>query len=100
MRFLAIYKDGSTKTFHEVNWHDIMRHVDNETLSVAAIPENVSDGHFVIFNYSEKENNTPLYWNNKDGWGDLSSADVFTTEETETFRLPMQGEWIKLPTFI
>jgi hypothetical protein len=34
------------------------------------------------------------YWSNKDGWGDLASASVFTKTEKETLNLPIGGEWL------
>lgn len=37
-----------------------------------------------------------LYWSNEDGWGDLASATVFTTNESHTVRLPDEGVWVPL----
>ena len=37
------------------------------------------------------------YWSNDLGWIDyISSADVFTKEETVIYNLPIGGEWINL----
>jgi|TARA_R100000995_G_scaffold7070_1_gene3149 hypothetical protein len=40
-------------------------------------------------------NDEGLWWSNADGWCD-NTRSLFTQEETETFNLPIGGEWIKL----
>ena len=57
---------------------------------------------YVIF--SEEESNRqdePIFWSNIDGWGNLDSATIFSSEETEFLRLPISGDkddakWMKL----
>ena len=39
----------------------------------------------------------PLYWSNRDGWGNIEPADVFTADETRALRLPDAGTWEPLP---
>lgn len=50
---------------------------------------------WVIYSPEETRNNyldsTPMFWSNKLGWCDLSIADVFTKEDTETLNLPLDG---------
>jgi len=40
----------------------------------------------------------PLFWSNKLGWVTLSGADVFTIEDTTKLNLPLEGDWVMLPT--
>lgn len=40
----------------------------------------------------------PLYWSNIDGWVDLASADRFSEEEMNAYRLPFHGWWKVDPT--
>jgi hypothetical protein len=37
-----------------------------------------------------------LFWSNKWGWGDLSGADQFTTEDTAELNLPIGGMWLTM----
>lgn len=42
----------------------------------------------------------PIYWNNRDGFGGLASATVFTVDEAQRYDLPIandQPEWVELP---
>lgn len=44
----------------------------------------------------------PFFWSNKNGWGSLSSATVFSSEEKQHLKhLPRAGSadsvWVKLP---
>lgn len=58
--------------------------------------------YFVIESFSESVVYDGLcYWSNKDGWGDLSHATVFTEEERKSFDLPLAKDadaaWMPLP---
>ena len=54
--------------------------------------------NYVIFEYiNDIGEGLPLFWNNKDGWGSLESADVFTEAEASEFNLPIGGTWMRLP---
>lgn len=35
-----------------------------------------------------------LYWSNEDGWGSIDTATVFTSDERDRLRLPIDGVWI------
>lgn len=37
-----------------------------------------------------------LYWNNKTGYGYLSTALVVDSEKRKTMSLPIEGEWVTL----
>jgi len=57
---------------------------------------------YVIFGYEETQLEwddcgEPIFWNNNMGWGDLSSATVFTEEEWNEATLPINGTWVQLP---
>lgn len=41
------------------------------------------------------EKNTE-YWNNDNGWVDISSATLFNEEDTEVLNLPVGGHWVTL----
>ena len=36
---------------------------------------------------------TALWWSNKDGWGYVEDADIFTAEEKQRLNLPIGGQW-------
>ena len=36
-----------------------------------------------------------LWWSNEDGWVDQDSASRFTTGERYSYRLPLEGCWLK-----
>ena len=35
----------------------------------------------------------PLYWSNEEGWTTSEAADVYTLEEREHSRLPIDSRW-------
>lgn len=43
------------------------------------------------------DDDLPLFWSNKYGAGDLSTATVFSAEERNRALLPMQGRWMVMP---
>ena len=49
------------------------------------------DKQYVIQGPYDEEDKAFLYWSNRDGWVDLHSATVFTHEECECHRLPMEA---------
>lgn len=51
---------------------------------------------YKIVNHNEIDDETfkSLYWNNKDGWIDEESADIFYSEGLPKFNLPIGGEWV------
>jgi hypothetical protein len=52
---------------------------------------------YVIWSYIETiAEEEPMFWNNDDGWGDLSSATVFTDEDKENLSF-LPNTWVKLP---
>ena len=53
--------------------------------------------YVIISNF--KDDDEYLYWSNADGWGDRSTATVFTEEERRDGRLPADsGGWVWLLT--
>lgn len=40
------------------------------------------------------ETDSNLFWSNEDGWVNQASATRFTTEERQSLRLPIGGNWI------
>ena len=42
-------------------------------------------------------NGGPLYWNNMYGWSGLINAQMFSYHDTQTLRLPENGEWAPPP---
>jgi hypothetical protein len=36
-----------------------------------------------------------LWWNNHEGYVDISQATIFTHEEVERVNLPIEGEWVE-----
>ncbi len=51
-----------------------------------------------LFIITHTSSDVPLYWDNQNGWVDIiEEATAFTTQETATFNLPMDGEWIPKP---
>ena len=36
------------------------------------------------------------WWNNDNGWGHKSTADIFTADEKATLNLPIDGEWVEI----
>ena len=56
--------------------------------------------YFVIYSPKETSNNIetePLFWVLGFGWGSLSSANVWTEEETKMYGKLLEGEWLELP---
>lgn len=53
---------------------------------------------FVVYGRSRYDT-SPLFWSNKDGWGHLSTATVFTQKEREALNLPVgkMVSWMELP---
>ncbi len=47
---------------------------------------------FVIVN----KNDLSLFWSNSEGWTEGDDFEVFTIEESESFDLPIEGEWKRL----
>lgn len=47
--------------------------------------------------YVIKEDDSGLFWCNKDGWTELSDADVYTQSERNVLCAPAGGEWMRLP---
>lgn len=41
----------------------------------------------------QNKEHTDLYWNNSDGWGSLSSAEIF---EHDGYDLPIDGQYVLL----
>jgi len=39
-----------------------------------------------------------LFWSNDEGWTDSDNFEVFTLEESQTFNLPIDGEFIRIFT--
>jgi hypothetical protein len=39
------------------------------------------------------------YWSNKDGWGGVAAATVFTAAERDAFHLPLVGAWVTLKPY-
>jgi hypothetical protein len=54
------------------------------------------DGLWRIQSTTERDFDTefPLYWSNDLGWVLRPSSDTFTTEEKESFNLPLGGRWL------
>lgn len=69
--------------------------VKNWRAWLAKLKSEVPIQRFVMASESEEG-----FWSNADGWGDLSSATVFTLEETRTLKLPSIGgddcKWVLL----
>lgn len=38
-----------------------------------------------------------FWWSNKENWGDLANASIYTEEDKEFLRLPIAGDWVELP---
>lgn len=61
-------------------------------LTIDDIPENLWDDgdKYVIWSPSER-----CFWNDKDGWGSLSTADEYEGHERPTMNLPLpDGKWM------
>lgn len=56
------------------------------------------NNHWLITSMTERDEWTeePLFWSNTDGWGDLSTADIYTTGEKEGYSLPADGLWVPI----
>jgi hypothetical protein len=52
-------------------------------------------GHWAIYG-GRDDDGERLYWSNQDGWVDSSSADLFSVEEMEVVRLPLDGSWVPM----
>lgn len=51
---------------------------------------------FVIM--SDPYDDSPLFWNNEEGWTDLADATVFMESERYTVSLPQEAwGWVQLP---
>ena len=37
-----------------------------------------------------------LFWSNEMGWVDIQDAEIFTKEEREKLRLPLDGIWAEI----
>jgi hypothetical protein len=48
----------------------------------------------VCIDGSTDETGDYLFWNNEDGWGSLSGATWFNTEDVSSLALPFEGAWI------
>jgi len=58
---------------------------------------------YVIFGGIDAFDDQPMFWNNKNGWGSLDSADSFSKKEKESIpHLPQYNlctpVFVKLPT--
>lgn len=47
---------------------------------------------WIVFNTKDPD----LCWSSTNGWG-FDDYDTFTDEERESLRLPLDGEWEKVP---
>ena len=54
---------------------------------------------FVIMHeHRDPISDAPLFWNNDDGWTELSGATIFVENERTTFSLPQEAwGWLELP---
>jgi hypothetical protein len=56
----------------------------------------MNNNHFAISN----TNNPELLWSNTNGWVDDEDFDLFTLEESETLKLPLEGQWVRFNNII
>jgi len=58
--------------------------------------------YYVIYDPIESDmEDSPQFWNNENGWGELKDATIFTERQRWTLHLPAchNCEWVKLPHF-
>lgn len=60
--------------------------------------EATKEKRYVIFCLDETvRQQEGMYWTGEDGWGDLTTAHIFTEQERNDLNAPIGGEWIELP---
>jgi len=98
--------------FFKANLDDAIEAFSNDDIVCSITESDIDDVlkdintiKYVIFGGIDEFNNDPMYWSNKDGWGEFEDATIFNKEEHEEFKyLPkytdMDSKWIRVNTII